>query len=149
MVSTRSVLLLQSTVATLSGLALVFWPAASNVVLGVPSPAIRAFSVLIGGLLVFVGSLLCTVAGAANLAVKNGVVSGALVAFAAFAWFLIAPHIGQADAVVGGAKLSPQFLQAGAAYFFAAALLTQFSSTSKRQAAGAAGAAPGVAKKAQ
>lgn len=116
----RAILLLHSTLATCAGLALVFSTDASSFILakgGDKSGALRAYNVIIGGVLVFMGSLLCTAAGNASASAIKGVFSGALTAAAAFAWLILAPTVAPQYALAGAAKLNPQFVAGGAAVF--------------------------------
>ncbi len=122
MTCARALLLAHSTLATSAGMLLMFWPAASDVVLGKTSDTLRAYNVAVGAVLVFMGSLLCTAAGAVNKSVLRGVFAGAATAAAGFAWFLVAPHVGMGDAVRAGSKLSRPFVAAGAAVFGVMAL---------------------------
>lgn len=116
----RSILLLHSTLATCAGLALIFWGDATSFILakgGDKSGALRAYNVIIGGILVFMGSLLCTAAGHASASAIKGVFSGALTAAAAFGWLLVAPSVAPQFALAGASKLNQHFVLGGAAVF--------------------------------
>lgn len=116
----RSILLLHSTLATCAGLALIFWDDATSFILtkgGDKAGALRAYNAIIGGVLVFMGSLLCTAAANATASAIKGVFSGAMTAAAAFAWLILAPTVAPQFALAGAAKLNPQFVAGGAAVF--------------------------------
>lgn len=121
-------MLLQSTVATAAGMALMLWPPASDFIFTKSSANVRALSFIVGAILIFIGSLLCT-AGNSGPALR-GVGAGSIVVALSAAFLIAAPHLDLEHHVSGGKNFNPRFLQAVAGYFAFAGVSAFFASFS-------------------
>jgi hypothetical protein len=120
----KTCLLLQSTVATLAGLALLFYPASidhvvAQVVTSGSKAALAQILIPFGGIFILLGAVFCTAAGAVNPAILRSVSMGNLAAAAAFGWIWYQANVANAKTY-----LDANFVLGGAAYFAAAGLIT-------------------------